>query len=87
LTGTPPSRATPRHAPPSLLTSRDYWSLASAPSGSDIKEKQTITFDRFLRACVFMKQFNESFAHLDTDKDGTVQMDYNQFLTFYFLLP
>jgi hypothetical protein len=34
-----------------------------------------------------MKRFNESFAHLDKDKDGTVQMDYNQFLTFYFLLP
>jgi hypothetical protein len=34
-----------------------------------------------------MKQFNESFTHLDKDKDGWVQMDYDQFLTFYLLLP
>jgi len=72
---------------PQHLLSLLVAKFASAPSGSDITEKQTITFDRFLRACVFMKRFNESFAHLDKDKDGTVQMDYNQFLTFYFLLP
>jgi hypothetical protein len=49
--------------------------------------EQTITFDRFMRACVFVKQFTESFENLDTDKDGWVQLTYDQFLKFYLMLP
>jgi hypothetical protein len=40
-----------------------------------------------MRACVFVKQFTEAFANLDTDKDGWVQLTYEQLLTFYFSLP
>ena len=60
--------------------------VASSTSGSEVGE-QTITFDRFMRACVFVKQFMESFRNLDTDKDGWLQLNYEQFLQFYFLLP
>jgi Ca2+-binding EF-hand superfamily protein len=60
--------------------------FASAPSGSEVGEP-TITFDRFMRACVFVRQFTESFRNLDTDKDGWLQLNYEQFLKFYFLLP
>jgi hypothetical protein len=60
--------------------------LASSTSGSQVGE-QTITFDRFMRACVFVKQFTESFADLDTDKDGWVQLTYEQFMKFYLMLP
>ncbi|KAI9507757.1 hypothetical protein F5148DRAFT_1284835 [Russula earlei] len=60
--------------------------FASAPSGSEVG-KPTITFDRFMRACVFVKQFNQGFENLDTDKDGWVQLNYMQFLTFIFSLP
>jgi hypothetical protein len=34
-----------------------------------------------------MKHFNEAFANLDTDKDGWVQLDYDQLLSFYLSLP
>jgi len=34
-----------------------------------------------------MKQFTEVFANLDTDKDGWVALDYEQFLTVYLSLP
>jgi len=60
--------------------------FASAPSGTQVGD-QTITFDRFMRACVFVKQFTESFASLDTDKEGRVQLNYEQFMKFYFMLP
>ncbi|CCM01023.1 uncharacterized protein FIBRA_03071 [Fibroporia radiculosa] len=39
-----------------------------------------ITFDRFVRACVVVKQLTESFRRLDTDGDGWVQMSYEQFM-------
>jgi hypothetical protein len=60
--------------------------IASSPSGSEVG-KHTITFDRFMRACVFVKQFTEAFAKLDTDKDGWVQLTYEQLLMFYLSLP
>lgn len=68
-----------------LLTSVTT-TTASAPSGTEAGD-QTITFDRFMRACVFVKQFTESFASLDTDKSGRVQLNYEQFMKFYFTLP
>lgn len=60
---------------------------ASSPTGSEVPGQQTITFDRFIRACVFVKQFTESFTRLDSDKDGWVQLNYEQFLMAYFTLP
>jgi Ca2+-binding EF-hand superfamily protein len=60
--------------------------FASAPAGIQAGD-QTITFDRFMRACVFVKQFSESFASLDKGKDGRVQLSYEQFMKFYLTLP
>jgi Ca2+-binding EF-hand superfamily protein len=60
--------------------------FASATSGSEVGD-QTITFDRFMRACVFVKQFTESYQSLDMDKGGQVQLNYEQFMKFYFMLP
>jgi len=71
---------------PQHLLSLLVAKFTSSHSGSEVGD-QTITFDRFLRACVFMKQFTESFANLDTDKDGWVRLDYELFLTVYFSLP
>jgi len=39
-----------------------------------------ITFDRFVRCCVVVKQLTESFQRLDTRKTGVVQMDYDTFM-------
>jgi Ca2+-binding EF-hand superfamily protein len=46
-----------------------------------------ISFDRFVRACVVVKQLRESFARLDTDRDGWIQINYDQFMHTCLNLP
>lgn len=46
-----------------------------------------IAFDRFVRACVVVKQITESFASLDTDRDGWVQINYEKFMETVLMLP
>lgn len=46
-----------------------------------------ISFDRFVRACVVVKQLSESFQRLDTDRDGWIQINYDQFMTTVLSLP
>lgn len=46
-----------------------------------------ITFDRFVRACVVVKQLSEAFRRLDTDQDGWVQINYDQFMQTVLTLP
>ncbi|KAF9443888.1 EF-hand [Macrolepiota fuliginosa MF-IS2] len=46
-----------------------------------------ITFDRFVRACVVVKQLAETFQKLDTDRDGWIQINYDQFMQTVLSLP
>ncbi|THH20490.1 hypothetical protein EW146_g882 [Bondarzewia mesenterica] len=46
-----------------------------------------ISFDRFVRACVVIKQISESFSRLDTDRDGWIQINYDQFMQTVLTLP
>ena len=46
-----------------------------------------ITFDRFVRACVVVKQITESFQRLDTNRSGWVQLSYEQFMHTVLSLP
>ncbi|THG99246.1 hypothetical protein EW026_g3077 [Hermanssonia centrifuga] len=39
-----------------------------------------ITFDRFVRACVVIKTLTESFQRLDDNRDGWIQINYDQFM-------
>jgi len=39
-----------------------------------------ITFDRFVRACVVIKQLTEAFQKIDTDRGGWIQINYDQFM-------
>lgn len=79
---------------PLLLTllQRKYDMKASAPPvhggfpGSQ-QQQQGITFDRFVRACVVVKQLTESFSALDTDHDGWVQINYEQFMQTVLTMP
>ncbi|KAF8491465.1 hypothetical protein F5888DRAFT_1050650 [Russula emetica] len=52
---------------------------AAAPAG--------ITFDRFVRACVVVKQLTESFSSLDGDRDGWIQLSYEKFMETVLSLP
>ncbi|KAG9006162.1 hypothetical protein FRB94_012251 [Tulasnella sp. JGI-2019a] len=60
---------------PQLITllERKYDIKASA-SGTGI------TFDRFVRCCVVIKQLTESFQRLDTNRSGWVQLNYETFM-------
>jgi len=46
-----------------------------------------IAFDRFVRACVVIKTLSDSFASFDTDKDGWIQINYDQFMQTVLSLP
>jgi len=46
-----------------------------------------ISFDRFVRACVVVKQLSEAFTRLDTDRDGWIQINYDQFMQTVLSLP
>ncbi|KAJ8587693.1 EF-hand [Rhizopogon salebrosus TDB-379] len=65
------------------LVQAKYASTVSTPYGPP----PGITFDRFVRACVVIKQLSESFQRLDTDRDGWVQISYDQFMQTVLSLP
>jgi hypothetical protein len=46
-----------------------------------------ISFDRFVRACVVIKQLDEAFKKQDTDRDGWIQINYDQFMQTVLTLP
>jgi len=46
-----------------------------------------ITFDRFVRACVVVKTLTESFTRADTDRDGWIQVSYDQFMQMVLSAP
>lgn len=68
---------------PSLLTLvvQKFSSLPSdgTPGG--------ITFDRFLCACVAVKTLTESFQRADSNKDGWIQINYEEFMKIFLSLP
>jgi len=50
-------------------------------------QQPTITFDRFVRSCVVVRQITESFSKLDTDRDGWIQINYEGFMETALKLP
>ncbi|KAG8798265.1 hypothetical protein FRC16_007597 [Serendipita sp. 398] len=46
-----------------------------------------ITFDRFIRACVVVKQLSEAFRAVDKDNDGWIQISYEQFMGIFLRAP
>ncbi|KAF8184889.1 EF-hand [Mycena galopus ATCC 62051] len=70
---------------PAILTlvERKYASAPVAGYGPP----PGITFDRFVRACVVVKTLTESFQRSDTDRDGWVQLSYEQFMSMTLSAP
>ncbi|TDL27289.1 EF-hand [Rickenella mellea] len=46
-----------------------------------------ITFDRFVRACVVVKTLTKLFQDADTDRDGWIQINYEQFMSMVLTTP
>ncbi|TFK76602.1 EF-hand [Pluteus cervinus] len=47
----------------------------------------TITFDRFVRACVAVKALTEAFQRHDTQRTGWIQVNYEQFMSIVLSAP
>jgi Ca2+-binding EF-hand superfamily protein len=77
------------------LVQRKYDVKGSAPAPAAARgypaqpaaAQPGITFDRFVRACVAIKQLTESFSSLDGDHDGWIQLSYEKFMETVLLLP
>jgi len=54
---------------------------------SQLGGSSSITFDRFVRACVVVRTLTEAFQKMDTDRDGWIQLNYDQFLQTVLTLP
>lgn len=67
--------------------------LIRLPVAVDVKASQPtsfnpgISFDRFVRACVVIRQLTEAFGRLDTDRDGWIQINYETFMQTVLTLP
>jgi len=68
------------------LVQRKYDPTATAATGGR-GPPPGITFDRFVRACVVIRQLSEAFKGLDTDRDGWIQVNYEQFMETVLRLP
>ncbi|GBE82346.1 hypothetical protein BKA93DRAFT_760590 [Sparassis latifolia] len=70
---------------PNILTLIEQ-KYASGPS-AEYGPPPGITFDRFVRACVVVKSLTEAFQRADTNRDGWVQFNYEQFMQIVLSAP
>ncbi|KAK7057916.1 hypothetical protein R3P38DRAFT_2843634 [Favolaschia claudopus] len=70
-----------------VLVQRKYDPVKAGTTGRPGMAPPGITFDRFVRACVVVKQLSEAFGRLDTDRDGWIQIGYDQFMETVLSLP
>ncbi|WWD02718.1 hypothetical protein V865_000759 [Kwoniella europaea PYCC6329] len=54
--------------------------FAPPPTSINSQQNKGISFDRFLMACVTVKHYTEGFRRLDTNGQGHITIDYNQFM-------
>lgn len=72
---------------PAILSLIEQKYVASGPTAMGYGPSPGITFDRFVRACVVVKTLTESFQAVDTDRDGWIQINYEQFLKIVLTAP
>ncbi|GAB6030496.1 Alpha-1 3/1 6-mannosyltransferase alg-2, variant 2 [Chamberlinius hualienensis] len=49
----------------------------------DRSGRGVINFDDFIQCCVVLQTLTGAFRHFDTDNDGVIQINYEQFLTMF----
>ncbi|KDQ56332.1 hypothetical protein JAAARDRAFT_158370 [Jaapia argillacea MUCL 33604] len=75
-------------SPPLLaLVEKKYDVFKATGVAGPGQREPGISFDRFVRCCVVIKQLSESFQRLDTDRDGWIQINYDQFMSTVLSLP
>jgi peflin len=74
-------------SPPLLETLQRKYDIKASGVSQYGGPPPGISFDRFVRACVVVKQLSEAFGKLDTDRDGWIQINYDQFMHTVLSLP
>jgi len=74
-------------SPPLIKLIQVKYDIQASNVASNYGPTPGITFDRFVRACVVIKQLSGAFQNLDTDNDGWVQISYDQFMQTVLSLP
>ncbi|KAF8058680.1 hypothetical protein FPV67DRAFT_513340 [Lyophyllum atratum] len=74
-------------SPPLLDLVQKKYDVKATSTGARGAPPPGISFDRFVRACVVVKQLSEAFGKLDTDRDGWIQINYDQFMHTVLSLP
>jgi len=46
-----------------------------------------ITFDHFVRACVTVRTLSDAFRQLDTNRDGWIELNHEQFMRIFLSMP
>lgn len=72
---------------PMILALVEQKYVASGPMPMGYGPAPGITFDRFVRACVVVKTLTEAFQAADTDRDGWIQVNYEQFMKIVLSAP
>jgi len=65
------------------LIEKKYSPPPSGPRGP----RPGITFDRFVRACVAVKELTEAFKRVDTDQDMVITITYQRFMEIVLSVP
>ncbi|XP_003382536.1 PREDICTED: peflin-like [Amphimedon queenslandica] len=58
--------------------SRDFCQLCTRVF--DRKDVNSMKFDDFIQCCVMLRSLTETFQRVDTDRDGVIDISYEQFL-------
>ena len=66
---------TPFSLSPSLR-SRDFCQLCTRVF--DRKDVNSMKFDDFIQCCVMLRSLTETFQRVDTDRDGVINISYEQ---------
>ena len=47
----------------------------------DRQEKRSLKFDDFIQSCVMLRSLTDAFKVRDSNMDGTIQVNYEDFMT------
>ncbi|KAF8999059.1 hypothetical protein BDQ17DRAFT_1400735 [Cyathus striatus] len=76
-----------RLSPPLLDLVQKKYDIKGSQVQTRVGPPPGISFDRFVRACVVIKQLTDAFAKIDTDRDGWIQINYDTFMQTVLTLP
>lgn len=59
----------------------------TAPPKSPVPDRNGMSFDLFVQACISLKRMTDVFKRYDDDRDGYITVSFEEFLTGMYFLP